>query len=145
MEERGKVLRPVVSGVMPHFNQGVDAPADSCHFGFWASVFVGPEGATAADSFEIFVCTLSWLVEEHARRGPASALKWMTDDANFFPGLVLMSEWSDSKLRQAVDREVAKCGGGSWRAVGNRISRFMEWEFEHDFDQEEDLHFDPPL
>jgi hypothetical protein len=59
----------------------------------------------------------------------------MTGKADFFRGLLLMSEWNEDELRRAIEDLCQESDGANWPAVANRISRTMPWEWDDEFDE----------
>ncbi|PSL01322.1 hypothetical protein CLV30_11452 [Haloactinopolyspora alba] len=46
----------------PHLQE---APAGAAHFGVQAQIFIGMVGADEVDSFDVLVCSPSWLASRH--------------------------------------------------------------------------------
>lgn len=94
-------------------------PADPTHFCVWARVMVGPADAPGEESFDIAICTGSWLRELPLDEG-----------YTLLRHHVLVSRWDPVIIRRIVDRLFAGVEGETWDEIDDRLARNGHWEFE---------------
>lgn len=120
------------------------APPDPEHFGVNAQVFIG-SGDGYSDSFDVVVCSPSWLVES------LSSPDWSRFNRGLrvipetvLPGasIWLMRRWDRDEFETAVN---AICDsyspGPDWGTVACRIGRLIPWEFDYKYDAHVDEHY----
>ena len=119
---------------------------DPAHFGVRAQLFIGERGDDLADSFDVVVCSASWLAQEVAAgRTDQFAGELIGDmDGSVLPGagVWLMQRWD----REAFERNVRLvCAtlspGPDWGSVASRISRLLPWEYDYRYDDFVDAHY----
>jgi hypothetical protein len=82
-------------------------------------VLVGPENDQSEESFDIFVCSSEWLVEETARQGVVDGRHRL-----------IVRSWNWSMIMEYLERRVRTVTGDDWTGVALQISRLGHWEFE---------------
>jgi hypothetical protein len=94
-------------------------PLHPDQFAILVQAMIGPEGSDAHESFDIVVCTPSWL-EERLRKDPI-----------FFPRHhLLMAAFDYGELEKFISAFCAACEGPSWEALAVQLGRLGRWEFE---------------
>jgi hypothetical protein len=94
-------------------------PPDPDQFSLLVQAMIGPEGSDDYESFDIVVCTPSWL-EGRLRQDPI-----------FFPRHhLLMAAFDYSELENFIAAFCAACEGASWEVVAAKLGRLGRWEFE---------------
>lgn len=128
-------------------------PADPEHFGVDVKVFIGTAGTGTSDSFDILVCSPSWMAEQvtagdwlRLRRG---APRVISEAVAVGSGVWLMRRWDSTELKSALHALCAACSPGpDWGSVASRISRVAPWEFAYRYDEHVYRHygsFFPPV
>lgn len=136
------------------FGQGATAtasieafvPPNAQHFGVQLQVLIGREGQRYYDSFDVTVCTPSWMAErvasgnwESFRHGYPRGIP-----ESIVPGcgLWFVDRWSEADIREAV-RVIcaASSPGPDWGSVAARIGRVIPWEFDYKYDSHVNGHF----
>lgn len=125
------------------------APQNPRHFGCHAQVFIGEPDDSSADSFDIVVCTPSWLAE-HARGD-----SWGVFDVGLegFPadvlpggGIWFMRAWNPTQFEAALREVCASASGGpDWGSVASRIGRLLPWEFDYRYDAHVNSRYGEPF
>ncbi len=119
---------------------------DPTHFGFEVQVFIGTSHQQTADSFDIVVCSPSWLAAEMAagRFHPFITHQLTGMDTRVIPGnrIWLMQRWSRADLEAAV-RNIceAMSPAPDWGTLASRIGRWLPWEYDYQYDDHIDAHF----
>jgi hypothetical protein len=131
-------VRPVLDSIVVHWPNGASGPGDRRHFGVLVWLFIGTADGGGVDRFDAFACTPSWIVEAYAPSAPGGARSWLSGSSEVLNGVVVMPEWSESEFRSVIAKLCEECTGFSWRAVGNRLSRAVLWEYDYRYDEEED-------
>jgi hypothetical protein len=93
-------------------------PDDPSDFGLYVRAMVGEAGGIGEESFDILVCSPSWLESDQLTKG----FRWGH-------GTLLMRRWDPDLLERAVCDLVAHAEGESWNVIGERLARFAQWEF----------------
>jgi hypothetical protein len=108
-------------------------PADPDHFGISIQAFIGSTDSDAVDSFDVVVCTPSWLTEHFDdEQLPRSA--WEPRSLRFGNRYVFMKRWDYEALKCAIDGLCASHDADDWGTLANRIGRCMPWEFDYRYD-----------
>jgi len=94
-------------------------PAEPTDFGILLRLMIGPEGVEHSDSFEIFVCTPTWIKN-----------RIYEDKYMWGQHLLIVQEYDYELFRQTLSKNVSLCTGKDWHEVARKISRFAAWEFE---------------
>ena len=94
----------------------VENPAE---VGEWIRVLAGPQGAAGEESFDLLVCTPTWLAREVAESGPQVGRHRLIIDT-----------WNAANVKRVVaeffEREVAD----DWLGLAPKLARIGHWEFE---------------
>ena len=94
-------------------------PTDPQHFGFLLQVMAGPEGGEGEESFDVTVCSPSWLVARHSK-----------EDVVIGRHHLVMFEYDYLRLTRTIDEFCRTCEGVTWRDVAGQLGRLGKWEFE---------------
>ena len=94
-------------------------PEDRDNFGILVQVMAGPVGEPGEESFDVVVCTPSWL---SGKLGPA--------DIQMGRHYLLVKQYDYAKLRHFIERFAAQCAGATWQETALRLGRLGMWEFE---------------
>ena len=94
-------------------------PADPQFFGFLLQALYGPEGEKGEESFDILVCTPSWLARE-------------LESASVLSGRhrIFMQEYNFERLRAFLLEYAKQCSGKTWEEAAKKLGRLGKWEFE---------------
>lgn len=124
-----------IKQVLLHWPFGEEAVAGADDFHVGVQVLIGEVGDDAADSFDLVVCSPSWLSKMYA------AESWDEDEVlpggNVLPltGIWLMKTWSETDLFAALDRLIpAYSPGPDFATVAARMGRVIPWEYDYKFD-----------
>jgi Immunity protein 8 len=128
-------------------------PPDPGHFGVNLQVLIGEATGDRYDSFDVRVCTPSWMVEQvnagHWELFRGGGLRALPDSVVPGAGVWFMSHWSEQDIRDAIHVICeAFSPGPDWGSVASRIGRLIPWEFDYKFDAHVDQHFGevfPPI
>jgi hypothetical protein len=93
-------------------------PADPEQFNLLVRVLVGPHPSEGEESFDIAVCTPSWLAGECERSG------WVSGQHT-----IIVSEYVWPVIEAAIKKLVEQHSGASWREVASKVSQLGQWEF----------------
>jgi Immunity protein 8 len=111
------------------------AAAAPTHFGISITALIGSSDSPAADSFDFFVCSPSWLSEHfdeplgHAARTPEP------DGVHFGNRLVSMKRWDYEALYKAIVALCSSFEAADWGTLASRIARTIPWEYDHRYDR----------
>jgi immunity protein 8 of polymorphic toxin system len=94
-------------------------PDDPEHFGVLVQVIAGPEGGDGEESFDVIVCTPSWLSNQI---GPT--------EIKMGRHYLLLKQYDFARLMQFVSSFAAACTGATWEEAALRLGRLGKWEFE---------------
>ena len=94
-------------------------PDDPEKFAVHLRAMVGPRGQDGEESFDIKVCTPSWLQE-------------VCEKDRFANGrhTFVMNYYDAEKVRRLIVRFIERCSGETWREVAEKVARLGYWEFE---------------
>ncbi|GIG34835.1 immunity 8 family protein [Cellulomonas pakistanensis] len=79
----------------------------------------GPAGAPGEESFDLTVCSPSWLGEQTVNTSVYDARHHL---------VVRGFDWA--AIRGYIEGRVARCDGETWQEIGHKLSRLGHWEFE---------------
>ena len=94
-------------------------PPNETEFGFLLQVIAGPSGQEGEESFDVVVCTPSWL---ESRMKPGQALVARHH--------LIVTRYDHENLERFVADYCEQCQGDSWQVVAGRLGRLGKWEFE---------------
>jgi len=125
-------------------------PPDPEHFGFSAQVFIGDDADDLSDSFDVTVCTPSWLAAQVKAgawdRFRSGSLRAMPESVAAGAALWFMRRWNRQEFERAVE---AVCEDANpapdWGSVACRIGRRIPWEFDYKYDRHVNEHFGEPF
>jgi len=80
---------------------------------------VGPSDKDGAESFDILVCTPSWLQSELATNKVLSGR-----------GTIIVSEYDYDEIVRYLEKEIALCHDNDWSKAALKLSRIGFWEYE---------------
>jgi hypothetical protein len=93
-------------------------PGDPTHFGVHVRALVGPDAEEGEESFDLLVCTPSWIESEQLTKG----FRWGH-------GLLVVRRWDPDVLERAVGDLILHAERGTWGEIGELLSRYTHWEF----------------
>jgi len=96
-------------------------PADEAAFVFNARLIVGPADGPGEESFDVTVCSPSWLAQRGRTEGIIDGLHHVVVAVASFDQRVLHT-WFEARVN-AVE-------GGDWATVAGQLGRLGSWEFE---------------
>lgn len=98
------------------------SPKDKSHFSISLRLILGPKGEEGEESFDITVCSPSWISKN-------------LGDNDVFSGRhhLFIKEYDYQKIITFIDNFVSNCTGENWNELGLKLSRLGYWEFE-DYD-----------
>lgn len=114
------VLRSLDS---PDISTSLDdfAPSNPDDFDVFMQAEFGPENDHGGDVFGLTVCS-------------PEALRRILDEPGkgfVFPRhRLVVQAWDIGVIRRAIEDLGYRCEGDTWRAVAEKLSRYMHWEFE---------------
>jgi hypothetical protein len=94
-------------------------PAQPNRFAVVLRLFVGPSSGDGEESFDLTVCTPSWLDAECERDG-------------FILGRhhLVVPSYNFEFIRRTLIKLVECYGGATWQEVADKVGRIGYWEFE---------------
>ena len=94
-------------------------PAAADTFSVTLRLLIGPEDAVGEESFDMIVCSPSWLETELARDG-------------FVVGRhrLIVRRYDFRLVQQVIAKLISRCSGETWSEIAEKISRLAYWEFE---------------
>jgi hypothetical protein len=95
------------------------SPTDQTCFSFLLQAMFGPEGDEGEESFDVVVCTPSWLAREVERKG-------IVDGRHH----LIVGTFDLETIRSFLTRYANTCTGKSWQEAASKLSRLGKWEFE---------------
>jgi Immunity protein 8 len=115
------------------------APQSSEHFGVWLQVFIGAADDDLADSFDIVVCSPSWMSAK-VDRGEWDPFRngglWtLPESVAVGSGIWFMRRWDRAAVTTPLSPVCeAASPGPDWGSVAARIGRLIPWEFDYKYD-----------
>jgi Immunity protein 8 len=94
-------------------------PQDPTTFRIFVQAMIGPEGEDSSESFDISVCTPSWLAAAAERDGPVIGLHH-----------VIVATFDYDALFKSIQSFCSRCDGASWQEVGAKLGKLGRWEFD---------------
>jgi len=108
-------------------------PGDPAHFGIRVMAFIGTAETDKVDSFDVVVCTPSWLSENFNDPRLQSSV-WEPPGIRFGNRFLFMQSWDYNALHTAVTDLCAYWEGHDWGTLADRIGRYIPWEFDAHYD-----------
>jgi Immunity protein 8 len=87
--------------------------------GVLVQIMAGPADGPGSESFDVVVCTPSWLGELARRDGPITGRHHL-----------IVDRFDADQVRSYLTAEVEAEEAPSWKALAERIGRIGKWEFE---------------
>jgi hypothetical protein len=94
-------------------------PDDRNNFGFLLQIMAAPKGEAGEESFDVVVCTPTWLIENLGEDGILIGRHHLVID-----------RYDYSKLQKYIASYCSKCTGATWSEAAIRLGRLGKWEFE---------------
>ncbi|WP_433539967.1 Imm8 family immunity protein [Streptosporangium sandarakinum] len=103
----------------PDLDWQTEVPDGTACFGLLLQVFVGPAGEDASESFDLTVCTPSFM------EGKVSEIGIVDGRHHLF-----VSCFDRNLIESYIRRRVESIYGRDWNEVALKVSRLGKWEFE---------------
>jgi len=94
-------------------------PEASKNFGITIRLMVGVEGVDQSESFDILVCTPTWIQDQLILE------KYM-----WGRHMLIVNEYDYELIFQSLSARISSYSGKDWNEVANKIARIAAWEFE---------------
>ena len=91
-------------------------PSDGI-FSLLVQVMIGPQDAEGEESFDVLVCSPSWLDRE------------CRDAPMLLEQIVCARDFGWSAIRSLIERRVSAVSGETWKEVALKLDRIGRWEF----------------
>ncbi len=88
-------------------------------FAVLIQLMVGPADGPGEESFDVTLCSATWLAERAAQDGIVDAGHHLVVDG-----------YDYDAIDRYFTRRVAACEGPTWQAVAAKVGRLGRWEFE---------------
>ena len=94
-------------------------PDEPDNFRFLLRAMVGPSDGEGEESFDVYVCTPKWLIENN-------------NVSDVLLGLhkIIAFQYDYRRLRGFIEKYLMRCSGESWGEVARKASLLGHWEFE---------------
>jgi hypothetical protein len=87
-------------------------------FGIYVMLFIGVEGDSKLDCFDILLCTPAWFARYLE--------KTFVESGQY---TIFLHEFDYPKLRAYLDSYIQRCEGDSWPEVAGKLDHLASWEF----------------
>ena len=89
------------------------------NFAFLLQILVGPDTGPGEESFDVFVCTPRWLLDNHS-------------DEEIVIGThkLIMFSYDYERLYRFIQEKLSEARGSNWQELASRLARLGRWEFE---------------
>jgi hypothetical protein len=94
-------------------------PDDPVKFGILIQVMAAPRGVDGEESFDVLVCTPSWIAD---RMAPNEIVVGRHH--------LLVERYDFAALQQFITQFAERCVGECWDEAAQRLARLGKWEFE---------------
>jgi hypothetical protein len=94
-------------------------PLNPVRVGQWVRALAGPDGGPGEESFDLIVCTPTWLAGEVSRNGPIVGRHHL-----------IVDRWDHEQVRGTLVCLFSREEADDWPELGLRLSRLGSWEFE---------------
>ena len=94
-------------------------PADADSFSFLLQIMIGPADGDAEESFDVVVCTPTWLLRNHERK-----------DIIFGRHRLVVLEYDFERIRRVIQDYCARLNAPTWEGLAAKLARLGKWEFE---------------
>ena len=95
-------------------------PADPNNFGTWVRMMIGPDDSVGAESFDVLICTLTWLNTEYSER----RIFWGKN-------MLILFRYDLDEIKLHISKYVQNLSGDDWGTLAQKLSKVGEWEFEN--------------
>jgi Immunity protein 8 len=95
-------------------------PELSDNFGFLLQLMIGNNETLGEDTFDIIVCTPSWLKDRYPK-----------DHILMGRSHLIVFEYDYVRMMKFLGEYCSGCCGQSWVEIANQLSRLGDWEFEN--------------
>jgi hypothetical protein len=95
------------------------APSDPLRFAVLIQVMIGPQGLSGEESFDILVCSPSWIAE----RARAGKPVWGRHH-------LITERFDFAMIEGEIRAYVEACEADNWRDLALLLGRIGKWEFE---------------
>lgn len=89
------------------------------NFVFWVRAMIGPDTEEGAESFDMQICTPTWLISQHSE-----------SEVIFGRHMLIVFEYNLDRIKSKVSRYCDSCSGKDWPEIVEKLSRIGYWEFE---------------
>lgn len=93
-------------------------PDDVENFCIAAEALIGPIEEEGADIFSFEICTPKWFAANTNRV------------TGFARAIIFVPEYDEQTIKAVVTDLVARTSGSTWVEIGEKLSRYLRWEFE---------------
>jgi hypothetical protein len=93
-------------------------PKDPENYAISIRLMIGPENQTASESFDVLVCTPTWLTTHYAKE----RLAW----GHHF---LIVLDYDFALIKGEIERKIAACSGKDWPTSAQKLSKYAAWEF----------------
>jgi hypothetical protein len=94
-------------------------PIEPPYAGQWIRVLAGPEGGPGEESFDLLVCTPTWLANEVSNHVAIVGRHHL-----------IVEKWDAARVREIVTDLFTREQGKDWDELALRLGRLGYWEFE---------------
>jgi hypothetical protein len=94
-------------------------PIDKTHFCLSFQAMIAPSNVEVCHTFQIEICTPSWLASECATQG----VVWGRH-------MFIVGEYDLDQIKFQIEACLKRCAGEAWMEVVKQFSKFAQWEFE---------------
>ena len=95
------------------------APPDPTSFAFLLQVMAGPKQGEGEESFDVEVCTPTWLSERLRNEGVVMGRHHL-----------IVADYDWNRISAFITKWVANCEGDTWQQLALKLGRLGHWEFE---------------
>jgi len=95
-------------------------PPDPACFCFLLQAVFGPSDGPGEESFDMVVCTPSWLTNALPTKGGILSGRHY----------LFVEKYDIGRIREFIDKYAQECSGETWQVVAERLGRLGRWEFE---------------
>lgn len=95
-------------------------PDEFDNFGFWVRAMIGLDNEEGADSFDMLICTPSWLRSQHSGH-----------EVIFGRHMLIVFEYDLERIKSKVSSYCDSCFGKDWQEIAEKLSWIGYWEFEN--------------
>jgi len=109
------------------------APDDKTRFAVRLQVFVGETQDGAPDSFDVTVCSPTWLVDNFGHftgNSPANS------DVVVGHGVWLQEFWNADEIQKTLETLVRSAVAPDWPDLANWLGRYVPWEYSYKYDRD---------